>query len=171
MHTSIRRGIFATLIIFLSFSVPGLWAQSAVNSGTINGTVTDPSGAVIPGAKVSILNPVSGYTRSTVTDGAGRYQFNNIPFSPYHLTVSAAGFETSATDVQVSSMVTIALTNTLKIGANATEISVDASDLTRNDSGLQTEIDRSVFDKLTVESQSSALSSIVTQSSPGVAAD
>ena len=60
-----------------------LHAQS--NSGSISGTVTDPSGAVVPGATVTVENPVSGYLRTAKTDSAGRYQFSNLPFNPYHL--------------------------------------------------------------------------------------
>ena len=172
MYTSLRRVLFAALavILSLSYSLCGT-AQSGTNSGTIAGTVADATGAVIPGAKVTILNPVSGYNRSTVSDATGHYQLGNIPFNSYHLTVAATGFNAYATDVQISSSVAIAITNKLEIGTNSTTIEVDAGDLLRNDSGLHTEIDRAAFDKLPLESQSSGLSSLVTLASPGVAAD
>ena len=48
-------------------------ASAQTSSGMIQGVVTDPSNAVIPGAKVEIHNPVSGYDRTVTTDGSGRF--------------------------------------------------------------------------------------------------
>ena len=80
------RSIFSFLLVFLSAVVfSDLFAQS--NSGSVGGTVTDPSGAVVPGATVSIQNPVSKYSRTATTDRAGHFQFPNVPLNPYHLTV------------------------------------------------------------------------------------
>jgi len=173
MYTSLRRTVFATSVALLavSFLAVQLSAQSGSNSGTVQGTVADITGAVIPGAKVMILNPVSGYTRSTVSDGTGHYQFSNLPFNSYHLVVSVNGFNAYATDVQINSAVAVTLTNTLKIGTSDTVVDVDANDLTRSDSGLETQVDRAAFDKLPLESQSSGLSSLVTSTTPGIAAD
>ena len=173
MNTPLRRVIFA--FAFFAFLLASgtalLHAQSGSNHGTVLGSVTDPTGAVVPGAKVSILNPVSGFTRSAVSDGAGHYEFANVPFDPYHLTISAQGFNAYASDVEVRSAVPLSVTNALTVGGNSTVISVDASDLIRNDTSLQTSIDRDAFAKVPLESQSSSLSSLVTLSSPGVAAD
>ena len=96
MHSSKRRSIFAVYVIFFSLSISALWAQS--NSGIVSGTVTDPLGAVIPGAVVSIVNPVSGYSRSVPTDSAGHFQFTNLPLNSYHMTASAKGFAAVAQD-------------------------------------------------------------------------
>ena len=63
MRTPTRRIPFCLLVFLLSMITPLLRAQS--NAGSINGIVTDPSGAVIPGAIVSIQNPLSHYARST----------------------------------------------------------------------------------------------------------
>src|SRR3984957_9790262 len=173
MNTPLRRVIFA--FAFFAFLLASgtalLHAQSGSNPGTILGNVTDPTGAVVPGAKVSILNPVSGFMRSAVSDGSGHYEFSNVPFDPYHLTVSASGFNAFASDVEIRSAVPLSVTNSLTVGGNSTVISVDAGDLIRNDTNLQTSIDRDAFAKIPLESQSSSLSSLVTLSSPGVAAD
>ena len=83
MHSSTRRVIFLALPFLLSSAGSGLCAQSAGGSGTIQGTVVDSSGAVAPGAAVSIENPVSGHARTIQTGSAGRYQFINLPFNPY----------------------------------------------------------------------------------------
>jgi hypothetical protein len=171
MYTSTRRVIFAVIAICFSLSIPGLWAQSAGNGGTIHGTVTDATGAIVPNATVTIENPVSGYTRNTTSDTQGLYQFTNLPLNPYHLVVNAKGFAARSQDVDVRSSVPITLKSTLAVGGESTTVEVTASDLLENDSTFHTDIDRGLFSKLPLESQSSSLSSLVTLASPGVAAD
>jgi hypothetical protein len=172
MHTSIRRGIFAAIAIIFSFSISGLWAQSAGSAGTIYGTVTDATGAIIPGATVTIANPVSGYSRSAKSDQEGHYQFANLPLNPYHLAVSMTGFASYSNDVDVRSTVPVAVKTVLTVGGSSTVVDVTTSgDLLESDSTFHTDLDRDSFSKLPLESQSSSLSSLVTLSSPGVAAD
>ncbi len=171
MHTSIRRVIFAAFVILFLLGSPGMWAQSAGNAGTIYGTVTDSTGAIVPDATVTIVNPVSGYSRVTTSDSAGQYQFTNLPLNPYHLTVAVKGFATQSQDVVVRSFVPVTIKTSLNIGAASTVIDVTGSDLVENDTTFHTDLDRGAFDKLPLESQSSSLSSLVTLSSPGVAAD
>ncbi|HEY2845991.1 MAG TPA: carboxypeptidase-like regulatory domain-containing protein, partial [Bryobacteraceae bacterium] len=172
MHTFIRPGIFTAIVLaaFL-FAGYGISAQSAGSSGSIYGTVTDASGAIVPGAAVSIQNPVSGYSRQTTTDNGGHYQFNNLPLNPYHLTISANGFGTVSRDADVRSAVPISLTTALAVGSAVTNVTVEAGDLIESDSTMHTDVDRGLFDKLPLESQSSSLSSLVTLASPGIAAD
>src|SRR5450755_429599 len=99
---------FAVLAgIALCLAVTNSGAQSVGNSGSVNGTVLDPTGAVVAGATVEIRNPVSGFDRSTTTDNDGRFAFTNIPFNPYHLTVTASGFMMSAQDVEPRSSVPV----------------------------------------------------------------
>ncbi len=93
---------FAILVLGLTLFVclPCAWGQS---SGSISGVVTDSTGAVVPKATVEIHNPVSGYDRTTATDTSGNFSFANIPFNPYHLTVSLPGFTSYGQDVDVRS--------------------------------------------------------------------
>ena len=65
------------------------------NSGTIEGTVTDPSGAAIPNATVTIHNPGQRLDRTAKTDTSGSFSFPNVAFNPYHFTVTAPGFASS----------------------------------------------------------------------------
>jgi len=142
-------------------------------SSSINGTVVDPSGAVVPNARVEIHNPVSQYSRSTTTDSAGRFSFPNVPFNPYHLNVTEKGFAPHAEDVDVRSAVPLSLKVALQIAGSAENVTVqgEAADLLENDPTFHTDVDRSLFDKLPLESSSSELSSLVTLSAPGIAAD
>ncbi len=173
MHTLIQRAYFAALFISILFSFAAAQAQSAGNSGTIYGTVADPTGAVIASATVTIANPVSGYSRQTKTDSTGHYQFPNLPLNPYHLTISAPSFATVTEDADVRSTVPTTLNATLKpgLGSTTVEVTTNGGDLIEGDPVGHTDIDRGLFDKLPLESQSSSLSSLVTLASPGIAAD
>ena len=171
MHTFLGvRGVVFTLVVSIIACIAG--AQSAGNSGSINGTVLDSTGAVVPNAKVEIRNPVSGFDRSTVSDSSGRFQFTNIPFNPYHLAVSAAGFNSYAQDVEPRSAVPINVQVTLQVAGTTTQVTVEgAGDLIENDPTFHTDVDKGLFDKLPLESSTSAVSSLVTLSTPGISAD
>lgn len=171
MHTSIRRAILLASVFLFLWDQPALRAQIAGNAGSITGTVTDTTGAIIPGASVTVLNPVSGLSRTSVADSEGRFQFSNLPLNPYHLSVAMSGFASYSQDVQVRSLVPVVVKVGLAIGAASTVIDVTGSDLVESESTFHTDIDRDTINKLPLESQSSSLSSLVTLSSPGVAAD
>jgi hypothetical protein len=165
----LRSGSLACVI--LAF-ICGVLSYGQSGSGTIKGSVLDPSGAAIKGATVGIQNPVSGYQRNTKTDGQGAFAFNNVPDNNYHLTANAAGFQNGEQDVDVRSGVPVEAKVTLKIGTSTESVTVVASgDLVENDPVTHTDIDRNLFDKLPLESASSSLSSLVTLASPGVSAD
>ena len=155
------------------FVVAGFAQSSSGSSGTVRGLVLDPSGAAIVGATVNIQNPVSGYTRSTLTDGQGKFQFDNLPFNPYHLSGAAPSFQAGEQDVDVKSPIPLDVRFSLKIGTASTTVSVsaEAKDLIEVDSVSHTDVDRGLFDKLPLESSSSSLSSLVTLSAPGTSAD
>ena len=165
-----RFAIFlVTMFMTLDFNV---LAQSG-NSTSIIGTVLDPSGAVVTDATVEVRNPVSGFSRSAVTDAAGKFAIPNVPFNAYHVIVTGKGFSPFAQDVDVRSTVPVSLSITLKVVGSSESVTVEAngSDLLENTSTFHTDVDRGLFDKLPLESQSSSLSSLVTLSSPGIAAD
>ncbi len=84
-------------------------AQATGNSSSISGTVSDPTGAVVAGATVTIDNPVSGYHGSVVSDGSGNFTFANVPYNPYHMTVTSQNFAPYAQDVDVRSAVPVSV--------------------------------------------------------------
>jgi Carboxypeptidase regulatory-like domain/TonB-dependent Receptor Plug Domain len=143
------------------------------NSGSIEGTIKDPSGASIANAAVEVSNPVSGLKRSAVTGPDGNFRFTNLPFNPYHMVVTADGFESFTRDVDVRSTVPTTAPVTLKIGVAATSVTVEANggDLVETESTFHTDVDQALIDKLPLESASSSVTSLVTLTSPGVAAD
>ncbi len=149
-----------------------LTAAAQSNSGILTGTVTDPTGAVIPGATVRITNAVSGYNQTQQTDAAGHFAFVNLPFNPYQVAASQNGFSPANQGVQISNTIPVSIALALKVTGSGETVNVDAPvDLTENDPNFHTDVDRTMIDRLPVESPSSQLSSIVTELSPGVAAD
>ncbi|MGA8763175.1 MAG: TonB-dependent receptor, partial [Candidatus Sulfotelmatobacter sp.] len=167
-----RLAAYSVVFYLVLGAVAGL-SQNVGNSGSINGTVLDSTGAVVANATVEIRNPVSGFDRSTATDAAGRFSFTNIPFNPYHLTVRASGFASYTQDVEPRSAVPVSIAITLQVSGSTTTVNVEAEggDLVENDSTFHTDVDKNLFDKLPLESRSSSVSSLVTLSTPGIAAD
>jgi hypothetical protein len=165
------RGLFILftqllLVLFIAGAQMG-------NSGSIEGVVKDPSGAVVAATAVQISNPVSGYARTTTTDSSGTFRFTNVPFNPYHLAINATGFDAYFQDVEVRSTVPTTLQISLKVGTSVTSVTVEANggDLVENDSSFHTDVDQSITDRLPLGSASSAVSSLITLTTPGIAAD
>jgi hypothetical protein len=168
-----QKSLFAaSTVVFCLVLGIGAYAQSGGNSTSVTGTVSDPSGAVVPNATVEIHNPVSGFSRSTNTDNAGKFSIPNVPFNPYHLAVTGQGFAPYAQDVDVRSLVPLSVTISLQVASSSTVVTVESgSDLVENDSTFHTDVDKAIVDRLPLESQSSSLSSAVTLVTPGIAAD
>jgi len=80
-------GLFA----FVSVTTAIVFAQG-LGAGTVEVTVVDPNGAVVPNASVTISNPVTGYARTAVTGQDGVLRFDNVPPNNYQVSISATGF-------------------------------------------------------------------------------
>jgi len=172
MLVSYKQLLSAIFVISLCLTASLVSAQSVGSSASISGTVADPTGAVVPDATVEIHNPVSGYDRNVTTDSTGKFAFPNVPFNPYHMKVTAPGFNPTVQDVEIRSLVPVTANVTLKVAGSSTEVTVEAAgDLLETESTFHTDVDKSLFDKLPLESASSSLSSLVTLSTPGIAAD
>jgi len=173
MLASYQKSRLATLHVITLFAV-GLaaLAQSGGNSTSVTGTVLDPSGAVVPNAMVEIHNPVSQFSRTTVTDSSGKFSIPNVPFNPYHVSVTGSGFAPYAQDIEVRSVVPVNVSIVLKVAGSSESVTVEAAgDLLENEPTFHTDVDRDLFDKIPLESQSSSVSSLVTLATPGIAAD
>ena len=174
MLASYRKSRLAAFMVVLSLAWGfHAYAQSGGSSTSVTGSVVDPTGAVVPNAVVELRNPVSGFERTVTTDSGGKFSIPNVPFNPYHLSVTGAGFAPSAQDVDVRSTVPVAVIITLQVKGSSETVTVEGAgqDLLENTSTFHTDVDRGLFDKMPLESASSSLSSLVTLSSPGIAAD
>ncbi len=86
-------GGLAILLALLASNAPWINAQIATTTATLSGVVTDPSGAVLLKASVTLANPEKGIIRAFATDATGRYSFSQLPPGAYTLTIKAKGFE------------------------------------------------------------------------------
>jgi hypothetical protein len=168
-----KKPLLAGFLFVVSLSPFPSAAQSGGSSTSLTGTVTDPTGAVVANATVEVRNPVSGFARTTTTDSAGKFSIPNIPFNPYHVSVTGSGFTAYAQDVDVRSVVPVVVSITLQVKGSSETVTVEGAgeDLLENTSTFHTDVDRGLFDKMPLESRSSSVSSLVTLSSPGIAAD
>jgi hypothetical protein len=168
-----KRGTILSILSVLVLIFAALHARAeGSDAGAVRGTVTDPSGAVIPGAKVHLVNQVSGLDRTVTTDATGQFVFANIPFNPYRMNVSAEGFAPLSQNIVIRSVVGTNLNLVLQVAGSTQTVTVEASgDLIETDSTFHTDVDREQFLMVPLESESSTLSSLVTLSTPGVAAD
>jgi len=118
--------VFVVAVV-LALGVPAM-AQST--RGELAGSVTDPSGALVPGATVLAVNEATGGKSQTVSTTAGDYRFPELPVGTYKVTTTAPGFETAtATGVAITINGTVVLNVKLKVGSQSEVVSVDASGL------------------------------------------
>jgi hypothetical protein len=160
----------ASALIFCA-SAPA--SAQSISAGTIAGTVTDPSGAAVVGAVVTIHNPVSNYRQSVPSDAAGAFRFNNVPQNSYRLEVAVPGFAPFARDVAVRSTVPLNLPVQLALADAQTAIQVEATGaaLVENAPVAQNNVDQNLLSTLPLQSPAGGLSSAITMSAPGVVAD
>lgn len=110
-----RRGRWERFVLpalCLFGMAPGLFGQSQATTGVIEGTVSDESGASVPGAAVTIKNTATGFERNVQTDSEGRFRGLLLPLGPYRVTVSLTGFATlvrEGLDLQVGQSVSLPL--------------------------------------------------------------
>src|SRR5580698_5099443 len=120
------RVFLAFCSLALLFDAGALAQSTNSTSGTIRGTVLDPSGAAVPKAAVEIQNPVSRFSKTAHTDAQGNFEIENVPFNLYHLSATASGFVTGTQDVDVRSPLPIDMKVTLQIGAVSSTVEVVA---------------------------------------------
>jgi len=137
-------GMLALLVIALLIA-PSLMAQS-LTSGDITGTVTDPSGAVVTGATVTLKNSSNGQTRNTTTNSSGAYRFSLLPPGNYTVSATAASFTRAETMTSINVGQTVITDIKLSVGSSATTVEVtSAAPLIQTEGGdLSTNFDQNI---------------------------
>src|ERR1039458_4475683 len=167
-----RDKIFPIFPILVLFLVALSASAQSGNAGTVRGTLSDPSGAVVPNAVIHLINDVSGFDQTATTNAQGQFVFSNVPFNPYRISALVNGFAPLSQSVEIRSSVGTNIKLTLKVAGGSSTVTVEATgDLVEDDPTFHSDVDRDLFIKVPLESQSSTLSSLVTLSTPGVAAD
>jgi hypothetical protein len=134
MEITMRRWfglILATTLLAVS-------AYSQTFRGAINGSVTDPSGAVVAGATVKATNIATGVSRDTTTTSDGQFSFQDLPLGSYKISVSATGFTPSAIDhVPVTAGSVYTLPVKMNVGSSTTTVEVSAEALALDTTTVQ----------------------------------
>jgi outer membrane receptor protein involved in Fe transport len=115
-------------------------SQAQTSRGAVSGTVSDPTGAVVPGATIVLTNTETGVRRSTTSNEAGIYQFDAVDPGSYELRITLAGFSGFlATGLEVGANRTLTINPGLEVGGTETtlEVNAEAEALTIRDSPLR----------------------------------
>jgi hypothetical protein len=159
-----------TMLVFCLASP--ISAQSLGNAGTIEGTVVDPSGAVVPKAEVTLHNVVSGYSQSASSGSDGVFRLTNIPPNPYRLDVKAPGFSDYSQTIDVRNAIPVQVKATLAVaGANTLVVVEGAAETLEVDPSAHVDVDRSQMLKIPSFDPGGGLSQAIVYSTGGVAAD
>ncbi|MFZ0804714.1 MAG: carboxypeptidase-like regulatory domain-containing protein, partial [Candidatus Sulfotelmatobacter sp.] len=132
MFSSPRRSARLTLLALVALSALLLcsvaFAQTSVSNGSISGTVTDATGAVVPNAKVTLTGP-TGQTVHTTTSSTGAYSSGALVPGTYSVRAEAKGFKTTQMSVDVKVNNTANGSIRLEIGQESTVVEVEASEV------------------------------------------
>ena len=139
MQTNKLSSLWATVsLVAFSLLLPALvFGQS--DRGTITGTVSDPAGAVVPGAKVVAKSPENGSILETVTTATGNYTLPSLPVGLYDLSVEAAGFSKYIqAGIHIQVVQTARIDVVLQVGSTSQSMTVTAdATLLRTESAEQ----------------------------------
>jgi outer membrane receptor protein involved in Fe transport len=101
------------------------WGQSEAGGATITGTVTDPTGAAVAGAKVTLNSDQTGFTRNFETNSSGLFSFVRVPVGRYNLSIDKSGFKmVKRTDIDLSVGAVVTLDAALTVGSTSESITV-----------------------------------------------
>lgn len=138
---SLCKTVSLSFLLFLA--APALWAQGELANARLSGTVLDPGEAAVPGAKVTLVNAATGFTRQFTTGIDGQYTFTLIPPGPYQLKVEKDGFNTyRQSNVVLAVGQSSSLDPRLEVGAvtQVVEVTADAPLLQTGHANIGTEV-------------------------------
>ena len=129
------------LILLLLAPSPWCYGQASAMNGEISGTVTDPAGAAIANAAVTVTNRGTGFHRTGTTGESGLYRFNLMPLGSYDVEVEARGFAPGKrSGVEVNAGATVTVNLPLQVAGSSTQVEVTATgtltDPDRTDLGI-----------------------------------
>jgi len=147
----VKRSIYALAFILFVSTIP---LHGQTSDGSIQGTVTDPSGAALSGATVTARNLDTGLTNSTVTTDAGLYSLPNLPPGRYSVTVEAAGlkkYEREGVTVQTGGTASLDIQMQLGSVSEAVTVNADATQLETSTSDIGATVARTLMANLPLE--------------------
>src|SRR5437588_12243019 len=124
--------VFILCFSFTTFSLLPAGAQSTISTGSIQGTVTDPNGAVVPGATITITNKATGQVNKLTSSGSGTYASGALIPGEYEVRIEAKGFQTQVLTLPVQVGVITAGNTKMTLGQSSEVVEVTGSAVTVN---------------------------------------
>ncbi len=147
-------------------------SQANGTGGTIQGSVTDPSGAVVPNADVTLSNGVTAFTQSVKTAADGSFRIVNIPPNNYQLKVTSPGFQDYTQTLDIRTAVPQQLKVALALPNQTQSVTVSATPETiENVAAAHTDVSQQLIQDLPVSETGQGLSDAITMTSGAVVAD
>src|SRR5262245_3190054 len=116
------------ILLAISLALFSVCAWSQTQLATVFGTIADPSGAVVPGAQVTIVNQSTGLTRGALTDTTGQYRLPGLPTGNYAVRIEKNGFQTQVREgITLTSASEVLISLSLTVGDQRQEVAVVAS--------------------------------------------
>lgn len=162
---------FALLFILLPVLSQTSFAQARI--GTVQGTVKDPTGALVPNAKVTITQPVTGYNQTTQTDQQGSFKLVNIPFNTYKVRVEAADFQSAEQSIDLESNVPADIDFSLPLAGATADVTVTADNsaiLETDRTSSDNDLNQSILERPLGAAPSRAIEAMVA-TTPGFVTD
>jgi outer membrane receptor protein involved in Fe transport len=166
------RDLFKTapMVGFILLSAFSTFSQSRV--GSIQGVVKDPTGALVPDAKVTVSQPVTGYKQTAQTDSAGTFKLVNIPFNTYKVHAEATGFQPTdeSVDLETTIPFNLDLSLSLEQATAAVTVSTAGVMLETDRTSSDTDLNQTILERPLGAAPSRAIESMVA-STPGFVTD
>jgi hypothetical protein len=159
------------VVAILLLGVSSTFGQARI--GSIQGVVKDPTGALVPDAKVTVTQPVTGYKQSTQTDTQGAFKLVNLPFNTYKVHAEGSGFQPADQSVDLESTipVNLDLSLTLEQATAAVTVSTEAGAMVETDrTSSDTDLNQTILERPLGAAPSRAIESMVS-STPGFVTD
>ncbi|HET6854683.1 MAG TPA: TonB-dependent receptor [Pyrinomonadaceae bacterium] len=163
-----RTAIACGVLLLLT---PAVFSQGRI--GSIQGVVKDPTGALVPNAKVVVTQPVTGYNQTTQTDAQGSFKLVNVPFNTYKVRVEATGFQPAEESVDLHTTIPLNVDLSLSVEETTAAVTVTtggAAILETDRTSSDTDISQTVLERPLGAAPSRAIESIVA-STPGFVTD
>jgi hypothetical protein len=141
-------------LLLITLVAPFAARGQLAGTGTVQGTVTDPSGAMLAGAKVSAQNTATGVVAERVTTSSGFYSISPLDVGNYTLTISAPGFETLVRqNIHLDGMQVLALDLSMHVGSTSMTVTVNTEPpaLETDDATLGGTMENDVYQSLPIE--------------------
>lgn len=166
-----RISLVACAIALLVISGAVVFAQSRI--GAVQGTVKDPSGALVRAAKVTVSQPLTGYNQTVDTDAQGSFKLVNVPFNTYKVTADAPGFQTTEQSIDIESTIPVSLDLSLSLSGATAAVTVTTDNsavLEQDRTSSDTDLNQAILERPMGAAPSRAIESMVA-SAPGFVTD